>query len=73
LTGKDINKIKNNTEELSKKLQEIGAKIYQQVAQEQAKKQEKKEEKEGKKTWKGHPTDEKVVDADYKVEDEEKK
>ena len=73
LTGKDINKIKNNTEELSKKLQEIGAKIYQQVAQEQAKKQEKKEEKEEKKTWKGHPTDEKTVDADYKVEDEEKK
>ncbi|MBU4256655.1 MAG: Hsp70 family protein, partial [Candidatus Thermoplasmatota archaeon] len=79
LSGKDIQKIKNKTDELGKKLQEIGAKIYQQVAQEQAKKQgkqEKKEEKEGKeekKTWKGHPTDEKVVDAEYKVEDEEKK
>ncbi len=82
LSGKDVQKIKNKTEELGKKLQEIGAKIYQQVAQEQAKKQEKqgkqekkeeKEEKEDKKTWKGHPTDEKVVDAEYKVEDEEKK
>lgn len=70
LKEKDIAKIKEKTEELTKVVQEAGASIYQQAAQEQGAKQEEKkpEEKEKK-------SDEKVVDAEYKVEDdkEEKK
>ncbi len=58
LSGKDIERIKAKTEELKKVLQEIGASAYQQAQP-------------------GVPSSEgasgKTVDADYKVEDEEKK
>ncbi len=73
LKDKDTSKIKEKTEELTKIVQEAGASIYQQAAQQQAQEQQagqgeaKKEEtkKEG---------DEKVVDAEYKVdEDKDKK
>jgi len=69
LKGKDIGKIKQNNDELAKVLQEVGTVIYQQAAQQYVKEkpEEKKEEKPPEKE-KG-----KVVDADYKVEDEEKK
>jgi len=67
LAGKEVEKIKAKTEELGKVLQEIGATIYQQVAQEQAEKQARA--KESRKT----ASDEKVVDAEYRVVDEEKK
>jgi molecular chaperone DnaK len=69
LKGKDIGKIKQKNDELAKVLQEVGTVIYQQAAQEYAK--EKPEEKREEKP----PGEEKgkVVDADYKVEDEEKK
>ena len=69
LKGKDVGKIKQKNDELAKVLQEVGAVIYQQAAQQYAKEkpEEKKEEKPPGKE-KG-----KVVDADYKVEDEEKK
>jgi len=69
LAGTDNEAIKTKTEELSKVLQEVGASIYQQAqaaqqAQQQAQAGEQAEEKkEG----------EEVVDADYKVVDEEKK
>ncbi len=67
LKGKDINKIKEKIEELTKILQDAGASIYQEATKEQAEqKSESKTEKETKK-------DEKVVDADFKVESEEKK
>jgi len=69
LAGKDVGKIKEKNDELAKVLQEVGTVIYQQAAQQYAKEkpEEKKEEKP--------PGEEKgkVVDADYKVEDEEKK
>jgi len=69
LAGKDIGRIKQKNDELAKILQEVGTVIYQQAAQQYAKEkpEEKKEEKP--------PGEEKgkVVDADYKVEDEEKK
>jgi len=69
LAGKDVGKIKQKNDELAKVLQEVGTVIYQQAAQQYAK--EKPEEKKGEKP----PGEEKgkVVDADYKVEDEEKK
>lgn len=60
LTGKDIEKIKQKKEELSKVLQEAGTVIYQQAAQ-----QTQKQETSGK-------TGEKVRDAEYKAEDEKK-
>ena len=71
LAGDDTEQIKAKTEELGKVVQEVGASIYQQAQAEQAAQQqaqagagtgeEKKDEGE------------KVVDAEYTVEDEEKK
>jgi len=57
LKGKDIGKIKEKMEELTKVVQEAGASIYQQTAKQATKQAEEK------------PQDEKVVDAEYKVED----
>ena len=65
LAGEDLTKIKAKMEELSKTLQEAGTIIYQQATQQQ-KPSETAETKETKK-------DEKVVEAEYKVEEEEKK
>jgi len=69
LKDKDIEKIKSFSENLSKTLQEIGAQVYQQSAEAQ-------KQTEGKETTEGQESteekkDEKVVDADYKVVDEE--
>lgn len=65
---KDAAAIKAKLEEVNKTIQEASTELYQKAAQEAAKqqapKEEKKEEDKGK--------DEKVVDADYTVEDEEK-
>ncbi|HEC87215.1 MAG TPA: molecular chaperone DnaK, partial [Thermoplasmatales archaeon] len=65
LTGDNIEEIKKKTEELSSELQKIGAKAYQQAAAQGV----DKENKEEKETWKGHPSDDKTIDADYKVKD----
>jgi len=68
LEGKDIEEIKKKTDELSKAVQKVGATIYQQAQAAQAQRaEEKKEEKEEKKE------EGEVVDAEYKVEEEEKK
>jgi molecular chaperone DnaK len=71
LSGKEIEKIKSKMENLKKALQEVSTVIYQQAAQRQAKGPTKRAEPS-----KGEPTkekkDEKVVDAKYKVVDEEK-
>jgi molecular chaperone DnaK len=66
LSGKDVETIKIKSEELTKVLQEVGTVAYQQAAQESGQPQTgPKEAPEGE-------TGEKVVDADYKVvEDEE--
>ncbi len=75
LKDKDTAKIKEKTEELTKVVQEAGASIYQQAAQQQAQEQqagqgeEKKDEKEGTKKDDG----EKVVDAEYKVDEDKGK
>jgi len=65
LGGNDLNEIRSKNEALKKVLQEVGTVVYQQAAQERAKKQpagEDAEKPEGK-----------VVDADYKVVDDERK
>jgi len=66
LGAKELPRIKEKTEELAKVLQEIGAAVYQQVSKEQAPPPPRTETKTEKQP-------EKVVDADYKVVDEEKK
>ncbi len=66
VSGKDAAKIKEKSETLSKILQEIGAAVYQQAAQQAAQQKPQQAATEGKQG-------ENVVDADYKVVDEEKK
>jgi molecular chaperone DnaK len=67
LNGKDVDKIKASVETLQKVLQEIGTAVYQSAAAAQAVKQQGQAgQTESKKN-------EKVVDADYKVVDEDKK
>jgi molecular chaperone DnaK len=65
---KDIAKIKTKMDEVNKEMQAMSTEMYQKATQEQAKQQASKSAgaDKGKK-------DEKVVDADYKVEDEKKK
>jgi len=62
LGGKEVSEIKEKTDELAKVLQQVGAAVYQQVGQQQAAPPPKTEKQP-----------DKVVDADYKVVDEEKK
>ncbi len=69
LTGKDMEKIKRETENLQKIIQEAGATIYQEAAKKQEEEQAKQKDSKGKETKKSEK-DEKVVDADFKVEDE---
>ncbi len=66
LGGKDVQSIKSKSEALTTLLQEIGSQVYQQAAPPPPK-GEAKEAGESEK-----PPKEKVVDADYKVVDEEK-
>jgi molecular chaperone DnaK len=68
LKGKDTAKIKASSESLGKALQEIGAQAYQQATEQQQTTAQPQQESQGEETAKG----EKVVDADYKVVDEEK-
>jgi molecular chaperone DnaK len=73
LQGKDLNKIKQDTEKLQRVLQEAGASIYQEAMKKQA--EERKKETSGPaETDKGKDRNgedhENVVDADFKVEDE---
>jgi len=62
--GKDVEAIRKKSEEVSNILQEIGSAVYQQAAQ-----QRQTEAKEGEAPPK---TEGRVVDADYKVEKDEK-
>ncbi len=67
---KDVEAVKKKMEEVNKLVQKASTEMYQKVAEEQAKKQ--KEAGSGDEAT-DKKKDEKVVDADYKVEDEEKK
>ncbi len=77
LSGKDIEPIKAKIEALKNVLQEVSTAVYQQVAQQQAAQQQASQTGAaagaGPTETPGEGKKEKVVDADYKVVDEEKK
>jgi molecular chaperone DnaK len=66
ISGKDIETIKTRTEGLTKVLQEVGTIVYQQAAQQQATQQQATKQPNENVDQK-----EKVIDADYKVVDEQ--
>ncbi len=73
LAGKDIEKIKKETENLQKILQEAGTAIYQEAARKAAEdqaKQKAEETRDEANENKKKKDKDKVVDADFKVEDE---
>jgi len=72
LSSDDIDKIKEKTEDLSKALQKASTAIYQQAAQEAAA-QQQQTGSGGDEKWSGHPSDDKTIDADYKVKDDKVK
>jgi molecular chaperone DnaK len=71
---KDVTAIKQKLEELNKLSQDAASELYQKAAAEQAKQQAGKEgaKAEGKAGEDKEASKEKVVDADYKVEDDKK-
>jgi len=75
LTGKDVDKIKAASEALSKVLQEVGTSVYQKAAAEaEAKRGTTQSGTQGDvKDTEKQSKNEKVMDADYKVVDEDKK
>ncbi len=77
LSGDDTNKIKEKTDKLSETMQKISTAIYQQAAQQAAQQQQAtgaKAEESSEEAWSGHPSDDdKTIDADYKIKDEDKK
>ena len=69
LESDDINKIKQETEKLQKVLQEAGTVLYQEAAKKHAEEQEKPENKDEAKK-KDKKDKDNVVDADFKVEED---
>ncbi len=74
LKGEDTAKIKASSENLGKVLQEIGTQVYQQAAaaQQAASQAQAQQQQSGAEGGAGPKTAENVVDADYKVVDEDK-
>jgi len=70
LKSDDMEKIKNDMEKLRNSVQDVGSQIYQQTQKQQSNQETKSKESTNKKD---KEKDEKVVDAEYKVEDDEKK
>jgi len=77
LAGDDVDKIKEKTDKLSEVLQKVSTAIYQQAAQQAAQQQQAagtQTDKTSDDAWSGHPSDDnKTIDADYKVKDDDKK
>jgi molecular chaperone DnaK len=71
LTGNDVDAIKRATEELQTRFQAISAELYKQAASQQQQTPPPAEEGAG--TTAGAKPDEKVVDADFEVVDDDKK
>jgi molecular chaperone DnaK len=69
LAGKDVDAIKARAEEATTVLQEVGTAVYQHVAQQQA----QQTQQSGKTEANDSEDKERVVDADYRVVDEDKK
>jgi len=72
---KDIAALKAKMDEVNTLVQKMSTEMYQKVAQEQAKKQQQGAQAgpQPGATEDASKKDEKVVDAEYKVEDEDKK
>jgi molecular chaperone DnaK len=76
LSGDDTDKIKEKTDKLSEAIQKASTAIYQQAAQQAAQQQQAAGagQEQTDESWSGHPSgDEKTIDADYKVKDEDSK
>lgn len=76
LSGENIDKIKEKTDDLTKALQKASAAIYQQAAQQTQQQQQAQtsQDEQKEETWSGHPSDEdKTIDAEYEVKDDKKK
>ena len=72
VTKDDIKVIKDKMNNLSEALQKASTKIYQEAAQKYQ--SETTSKAKGDETWTGHPEDDdKTINADYKVKDEDKK
>jgi len=71
LTGNDVDAIKRATEELQTRFQAVSAELYKQAASQQQQTPPPAEEGAG--TTAGAKPDEKVVDADFEVVDDDKK
>ncbi len=72
VTKDDIKGIKDKMNNLSEALQKASTKIYQEAAQKYQ--SETTSKTKGDETWTGHPEDnDKTINADYKVKDEDKK
>jgi molecular chaperone DnaK len=76
LKGKDIDKIKDKTKELTDVSHKLAEAIYKEASKKQnpsqAKQQETPEPEEHREDKKAQDKDENVIDAEYKVEDEDK-
>lgn len=72
LTGDDTDKIKEKTDALTQAFQKASTTIYQQAAQQYQ--QQQPDQGPGQEdAWKGHPSDDDTIDADYKVKGEKDK
>jgi molecular chaperone DnaK len=73
LAGKDVESIKARSEEVTNVLQEVGTAVYQQAAQQQAQQGVQQAQQPGSTEANGAGDQDRVVDADYRVVDEDKK
>jgi molecular chaperone DnaK len=73
LAGKDVEAIKARSEEVTNVLQEVGTAVYQQAAQQQAQQGTQQAQQPGSTEANGAGDKDRVVDADYRVVDEDKK
>lgn len=73
LTGDDTDKIKEKTDSLTQAFQKASTTIYQQAAQQYQQQQQPGQGAEQEDAWKGHPSDDDTIDADYKVKGEKDK
>jgi molecular chaperone DnaK len=71
LAGSDISAIKTKTEELTKTLQDVGTVVYQQAAQQAQQAQQTEHAQQTQSQDQAGSGNEKVVNADYKVVDED--
>lgn len=73
LTGDDTDRIKEKTDALTEAFQKASTAIYQQAAQQYQQQQQPGQGAGQGDAWKGHPSDDDTIDADYKVKGEKDK